>query len=373
MKSENGNDKSMIGTTAGLISNGTITCSRQLRRDGTVMVFPGQVTDPTMVIACRSVFQKHFTINIKRALGLPDQVNVRDYLVINEGDFVSVGETIAQRSDRNKRMLIARQTGRFLGVSTGNLIFETNSEDVERVNAGFPGVVKEIVPNRGAFLETNGSFIQGVWGNGKQGQGILLSLDMEKGGIFGKENLSVSMSGSIVFANTCFDADVLQSTARLSPGGLIFGSLPSSLLPIAKELPFPVIVTDQLGIGRLSEPVHDILGENIIKCAYLYGVMRVGTVPGKPEIIIPVDDLIPERGNPFENIEVGLSVRIIEGFYNGEIGFVTELIPAMIEGSDASGKTEICDNVRVRIDEETEIVIPVTNVQIIRDNALPDS
>ena len=357
----------MQTAAAKIIYSGPVRCSRKLTRDGTVMVFPGQLTDPTMQVAWRKTWRTHFSVNIYDALGMPQGTNMQDYLLINEGDFVSVSEPIARRSDRKTRTLNALYSGRFLGASGGNLIFEADAEDLETVAAGFPGTVTEIIPNRGVVVETVGAYAAGVWGNNKIGQGILLTVnDIAKDGIFDSQSLSMALAGSIVFANTCYDAEVLQSTTRLSPGGLIFGSLPAALLPVAEQLPFPVIVTDTIGGGRISDPIYNMLGENIIKCAYLYSAPARGNIPLSAEIIIPQEDPTSDKNNLLSEITVGNRVRILDGYYAGEIGFITKLLP---QGADSDEETEpIGDQVLICIDADTTITLPVNNIELLQDD-----
>ena len=40
-------------------------------------------------------------------------------------------------------------------------------------------------------------------------------------------------------------------------GGLILGSLPADLLPIAESLPIPVILTDRIGSGRMAKRFYN--------------------------------------------------------------------------------------------------------------------
>ena len=163
----------MQTAAAKIVSSGTVRCPRKLTRNGTVMVFPGQVTDPLMQIAWRKIWRTHFSINLYEALDLPRGTRLQDYLLINEGDFVSVNEPIAKRSDRKTRTLTALYSGRFLGTSSGNLIFESDSENLETVYAGFPGTVSDIIPDRGAVIETVGGYAAGVWGNNRIFQVLL--------------------------------------------------------------------------------------------------------------------------------------------------------------------------------------------------------
>jgi len=346
------------------ISTKNIRCSRLLSDDGTVTVFPGQMVDPSTQIAFRKIWRKHFAVNIRQELELQTGEEIREFLTIKEGEFVSVGELIAKRNGKKTHPVVAKSSARFLGISAGNLIFETDADDLEKCIAGFPGTVADVVPSRGAYLETTGSYLQGIWGNGKSGQGILLSMDMEKGGIFGLDNITVDIAGAIVFANTCLDVEALRSAVRMSPGGLIFGSLPSSLLPTAMRMPFPIIVTDQLGVGRLSDPVHMVLGDNIIRFAYLYALTSGSRKTQKPEIIIPQEEYVPEKESLLKILKIGDQVRIIDGFHGGELGIVTEMLPVVENDSNPLAEEDV-DRVKICIDQNTEIVLPVNNIEII--------
>ena len=352
----------MKSSSTNIITSGNIRCSRLLSEDGSVTVFPGQAVDPSTQIAYRKIWRKHFLMNATEMLGIAVDENIRDFLTIKEGEFVSAGEVIAKRGGKKNQVITASVSSRFLGLSSGSLIFETDPDDIENVIAGFPGVVTDVVPSRGAYLETIGSYLQGIWGNGKKGQGILLSMDMEKGGIFGLDNISVDIAGAIVFANTCLDPEALRSSVKMSPGGLIFGSLSSSMLPVAMKMPFPIIVTDMIGVGRLNDPVHMVLGENIIRFAYLYSSSDGIQNSLKPEIIIPQEEYVPESENLLKKLKTGDQIRIIEGFHGGELGIVVELLPGM--ENDTEALSDI-DRIKVCIDQNTEVVLPLSNVEMI--------
>ncbi|NMA13207.1 MAG: hypothetical protein GX933_08535 [Chloroflexi bacterium] len=345
---------------ASVITAGDVRCVRMLSENGSVVVFKGQTTDPATQVAFRKVWSKHLMLNLVDQLNLAPDEPVRDYLTIDEGDFVSVGEMIAKRDGFRKQTITAKISGRFLGIYANQLIFETDPIDVETCYAGFPGVVTDVIPGRGAVIETSGSYVRGIWGNGKIGQGILLSVDMTRNdGIFGLDCISMDLAGTVVFANTCLDPAALKTAAKMNPGGLIFGSLPSSLLPLAQEMHFPIIITDWLGVGKISDPIHLALGENIIKFAYLYAAGPGAGVPSRPEIIIPQDEYIPESKNPSKSLVVGAQVRILEGFYGGELGIVTEVKQVSAESGDES------EQVVVAIDESTVVTIPINNIEVI--------
>lgn len=340
-----------------LIVQGAIRTARALSEDGTVAVYPGQMTDPATLVAVRKVWMHHEAISISEDLGIDFRENIRPYLTIADGDFVSIGETIAKREGKKTRTVLAKKSGRFLGLSGNKLIFEFIPSDRERVLAGFPGLVAELIPNRGARLETEGTLVRGVWGNGKPGQGILMSVDLGKDeGTLTSETITTEFAGAIVFANSCSDIKALQRAVKVSMGGLILGSLPADLLGFAESLPIPIILTDRIGNGRMSTPVQQALGKNIIKFAYLTAASSRYGNPRKPEIIIPKDEYTPKAENPSEPLEIGDSVRILDGFYGGEIGVIRGF-------SNDDAKSADFEQVRVALEAETEIVLPIHNVE----------
>lgn len=339
------------------ILTGRFRTTRALSDNGTVVVYPGQLVAPTAVIAYRKAWTRHEAVSISSALGIDPLESVRSYLTIRDGEFISLGETIARREGRKVRTVIAKKSGRFLGLSGNKLIFEFAPVDREQSVAGFPGIVTDILPFRGARLETDGTLIRGVWGNGKFGQGILLAADADRdGGVLSPDSITVDFAGAVVFANTCYDKNALTKAAKVSTGGLIFGSLPADLLPVAEALPFPVILTDRIGGGKISSRIRLALSENIIKFAYLTAMTGRYGSPRKPEIIIPKDEYTPQKNNPGEPLKEGERVRIIDGFYGGEIAIVSQLIASDPDNAEF-------EQVVLLVDDETELTLPIQNVE----------
>ena len=60
-------------------------------------------------------------------------------------------------------------------ISGGRVLLEVESAPLE-LRAGIPGVITDLHPERGATIETNGALIQGAWGNGRVGEGLMIPL-----------------------------------------------------------------------------------------------------------------------------------------------------------------------------------------------------
>ncbi len=64
-----------------------------------------------------------------------------------------------------------------------------------------------------------------------------------------------------------------------------------------------------------------------------------------------------------KTLTIGSQVRIVEGFYGGELGIVTEIISGTAESPDSLESSS--DQVRITIDEATQITLPVNNIEVI--------
>ena len=66
------------------------------------------------------------------------------------------------------------------------------------------------------------------------------------------------------------------------------------------------------------------------------------------------------------DVSVGSRVRILDGYYAGEIGYITELLP---QENGADGNTEpIGDRAAICIDADTNITLPINNIELLHDD-----
>ena len=71
-----------------------------------------------------------------------------------------------------QRVVRAPQAGQVRIAGEGKILYRIHTPDLELL-AGMEGTVTNIIPERGAILETKGALIQGVWGNGKVTYGVV--------------------------------------------------------------------------------------------------------------------------------------------------------------------------------------------------------
>jgi hypothetical protein len=89
-------------------------------------------------------------------------------------------------------------------------------------------------------------------------------------------------------------------------------------------------------------------------------------MPQTAEIIIPQEEISSNKNSGMSDVSVGSRVRILDGYYAGEIGYITELLP---QENGADGNTEpIGDRAAICIDADTNITLPINNIELLHDD-----
>src|SRR6266511_3640693 len=111
----------------------------------------------------------------------------------------------------------------------GKVLMEVGDTRIE-LRAGLPGVVTQVIAERGVIIRTAGALVQGVWGNGRIDNGLMVSLLEKPDDILTEARLDVSLRGSVILGGHVRDVETLKVAAELPVRGLILSSLASSLI-----------------------------------------------------------------------------------------------------------------------------------------------
>lgn len=335
---------------------------RRLPAQGEILVREEDRVDPVQVIGRASLPGEFRIINISQALGVPRKA-IRPYLKVKAGQEVRRGDVLAVRGGLSRRVCRAPIEGTVTGIGGGRLIIEAPPQIVE-VRAGYPGVVRRVFPQQGVVIQVSGALIQGVWGNGQEGFGVLrLLTDAREKPMRGRQ-IDASCRGTILIAGVLTDPEVLDQAVEMQARGIIVGGLAPDLLKKAMDALFPVVATDGIGTVPLSWRKFQLLSTYNGREAALDGRFETGRSLLRPEIIVP---LPAEPGTgpldlPDAALKVGDMVRIVRSPYTGRTGTVTDLLPA--ERITTGGRFPVA---KVAIPEEKEaLVAPVFNLEIIR-------
>lgn len=333
--------------------------TRSLEINGRVIVRVGQKVRAGDVIANARLPGRHALIEVNRALGISEK-KAEDLLISREvGETLQKDDTIAKTKGPFSRVVRAPFFGQVVAESRGRILMEKEGEPLE-LKAGITGTVIEIIPERGAIIETNGVLIQGVWGNQKAGEGTLLLLSIEPGEELMPSMLDASMRATVVAAGFCTQAETLQAAADLSIGGLILGGMTANLKPLSENMNYPIILLEGYGKLAINRQAFKLLSMNNKRDACLNAIRPNPFKGERPEVIIP----LPSSGQMVkgdQELQTGRSVRIKGNPYHGQVGKVESLYTAA-----TLPETQLrAPAAEIRLENGKQVLIPVANLDML--------
>lgn len=350
----------MLAPVHHIIGLTSIVRERLLPASGTVIARLNQKVGPADVIAEMDWAREHVLLDVARILG--ETPNAADRLIkckINDRlaakAVIAVGRGVFQRSVR------APREGRVVAVGGGQVLMESGESKIE-LRAGIPGTVIEIIPNRGALIQTSGALVQGIWGNSRIDSGTLVNIAEKPDGVLTSARLDVSLRGAILLACIVKDAETLQTAADLPIRGLILSSLSPSLIQTAREMRYPIIVLDGFGSLPMNSAAFKLLSTNAKRDVTINAEGYDRYTGARPEVIIPLP--IASDPPPLHEVEtfaVGLQVRMRRPPAFGMIGSIVMVKP---------GLTLLPSGLRahaaeVKLESGETVLVPLVNLEVV--------
>jgi hypothetical protein len=180
---------------------------------------------------------------------------------------------------------------------TGRVYIRGNPLEVE-VSAYTPGIVKEIIPNEGAVVETSGIILEGAFGIGGEVYGNIeictdtrtsISLDV----------ILPEHKGKIITGGSIVSLEALREAVKVGAKGIIVGGVDQKDLTyfLGYEIGVPVtgneqtgltlIITGGFGVNPMEESLYETLKEHSGKLACINGATQIRSRSIRPEIILP--------------------------------------------------------------------------------------
>jgi hypothetical protein len=246
-------------------------------------------------------------------------------------------------------------------VGSGQVLMEVGDTRVE-LRAGLPGLVTQVLPERGVVIRTAGALIQGVWGNGRIDNGLMVNLMQKPDEVLGAERLDVSLRGSVILGGHVRDMETLRAAAELPVRGLILSSLPSSLIVSAYQMRYPILVTDGFGAMPMNSAAFRLLTTNDKREATVNAEHFDRYNGNRPEVIIPLPvSTEPPEPNPFETFTVGQTVRLRRPPNAGMIGTLSNLpsglsvLPSGLRAPSAE----------IKLENGEAVLVPLINLEVV--------
>lgn len=305
----------------------TIRRERILPAAGEVLVNIGARVEPMSVVARAEVPGRYYILNVAQTLRVSPE-SAEKYIRVRSGKAVKAGQVVARRRvglGLTSRMVRAPRDGIVAAVGGGRVLLESVSEPVE-VHAYLPGTVSNVMPKMGALVETVGVLIQGVWGIGGESFGVLKVLTKRPDRPLRARRIDVACHGAVLVGGSTLDQAALQQALELQVRGIIVGSLAPSLIEMAQEMPFPIILTEGLGRAPMAGPIFQLLRTNDSREAAISGRVQPRWGAVRPEVVIPLPtSSASSPPPPGAALKVGVQVRVMRGEMMGIVGTVRSL------------------------------------------------
>lgn len=350
----------MLAPVLHVLPLATITRERTLPVAGKVNVHVNQRVNPTDVIAEASFAREHVLLDVARTFGVSP--NAADKMIkVKEGDRLMQGTLVAESGGLIPRSIKAPRAGRVMIAGSGQVLMEVGDSRIE-LRAGLPGVVTQVLPEKGVVIRTAGALIQGVWGNGRIDNGLMVNLLEKPDDVLNPERLDVSLRGSVILGGHVRDQETLRAAAELPVRGLILSSLLSPLIVQAYQMRYPIIVTDGFGAMPMNSAAFKLLTTNNKREATVNAEHFDRYSGSRPEVIIPLPvSSEPPEPNSFETFAVGQTVRLRRPPGAGMIGAISSL-PAGLSTLPSGLRAPAAE---VRLENGETMLVPLVNLEVV--------
>lgn len=351
---------------------------RRLPLKGEVLVSRGDRVAADTVVARTELPGDVQTVNLAARLAI-DPARVPDSLITPVGSAVKAGEVVASGKTlfglmTQRAMSPVDGTIESVSAVTGQLILREPPIPVE-VQAYVKGVVVELLPREGVVVETEASFVQGIFGLGGETHGAITIAVRSPDEELRSEHLDETHRGKVVVGGAYVSHDTLMRARALGVAAVVVAGFDDRdlrrllgrdlgvAITGSEDLGLTLVLTEGFGRIRMAERTWRLLSERAGDDASVSGATQIRAGVLRPEIIVPRPAERapqPAGADARTGIEVGSLLRVIREPYFGRIGSVVEL-PSELRELETEARARVL--VVEFADDRTRAVVPRANVE----------
>jgi hypothetical protein len=348
--------------------------SRNLPLPGDVIVKKGDTVNSDDIVARTNLPGKVHSVNVVNRLAiLPN--DLRKNMLKKEGDSVVKNEPIAETSPfikMFKSISLSPITGVIESISdiTGQVLLREPPKPVQ-ISAYIDGKVVEVLENEGVVIETNATFIQGIFGIGGETTGELQIIVNSPEDIVKPEDIKEVHRGKIIAGGSIIYSDAIKKALDTGVRGIVVGGIRDKeinellgydlgvAITGSEDINITIIITEGFGQIKMAQKTFEILKHTQIRA----GVVR-------PEVIIPYNEedssemfseSIPSRSEESAGISIGDPVRIIRNPNFGMLGKVKAL-PSELQAIQTEAMARVLE---VEFPDGQTAIVPRANIEAI--------
>ena len=356
-----------------------INKERRLPLKGTVVVENGTTVQPDDIVAKTDLPGNVQMVNVANQLNI-DADDVNDAMTVKVGSEVRKDDMIAETKGlfgMFKSNVTAPVDGTIEVISdtTGQVVIREAPIPVE-IDAYMSGRIKEVIPEEGVVIESEGVFIQGIFGIGGESRGDLAVIVKDREEEITEALITSKLAGKIVVGGSFISLKTYKKAIQMKVAGVVVGGfnyfdledILGYTLGVAitgsEDLATSLILTEGYGKIRMGSQTFDLLKEHHGKFTSVNGATQIRAGVIRPEIVIPLsgDELKGDHKDAYasEGIQAGSLVRVIRAPYFGRMGKVVDL-PSELRKMESETMVRVAI---IEIDGEN-IEIPRANLEMV--------
>jgi len=363
--------------------NTTVVKTRRLPIKGEVLVKEGDIVQPDTVIARAQRLGNSQTIKAAQILGIELQ-KLTEVLKVKEGDPVEKDQVIGETKGflglfRGVCKSPVRGTVETISSVTGHVLVREPPTVID-ISAYIQGRVVEVLPQEGAKIETQGAFIQAIFGVGGENRGTLKTIVATPDELVTAAHIPADAAGKVLVGGSGIQADAIRKAADAGAVGIVIGGIRDvDLVAFLKkdigvaitggeDIPLSIIATEGFGEIRMAARTFKLLKSLEGKMASINGATQIRAGVIRPEIIVPLEDPSHLQEHPqtaaAQTLDIGTPIRVIREPYFGKLGRVTALPPELVE-TDSGAMVRVLE---AELEDGLRAQVPRANVEIIAES-----
>ena len=360
---------------------------RNLPLPGDVIVKKGDMVKSDDIVARTNLPGKVHSVNVINRLAiLPN--DLRKNMLKKEGDSVVKDEPIAETSPfikMFKSICLSPITGIIESISdiTGQVLLREPPKPVQ-ISAYIDGKVVETIENEGVVIETNATFIQGIFGIGGETTGELQVIVNSPDDILKPEDIKEEHRDKIIAGGSIIYFEAIKKALDTGVKGIVVGGIRDKdinellgydlgvAITGSEDINITIIITEGFGQIRMAQKTFDMLKHRAGSVASINGATQIRAGVVRPEIIVPYINE-DTGGKPAEDrstdssesagISIGDQVRIIRNPNFGVLGKVKDL-PSELQAIETEAKARVLE---VEFPDGRSVIVPRANIEAIEE------
>ena len=359
--------------------------NRNLPLPGDVIVKKGNMVKPDDIVARTNLPGKVHSVNVVNRLGILP-TDLRKNMLKKEGDSVVKDEPIAETRPfikMFKSICLSPITGKIESISdiTGQVLLREPPKPVQ-ISAYLDGKVVETIENEGVVIETNATFIQGIFGIGGETTGELQVIVNSPEDIVKSEDIKKTHRGKIIAGGSIIYSDAIKKALDTGVKGIVVGGIRDNeinellgydlgvAITGSEDINITIIITEGFGQIRMAQKTFEILKHREGSVASINGATQIRAGVVRPEIIVPYNeedtsDINAESrssaGKESAGISIGDQVRIIRNPNFGALCKVKAL-PSELQTIETEAMARVLD---VEFPDGQTAIVPRANIEAI--------